>query len=720
MLRLLILITLLLFLKSGIAQVNPDSLKPGIVLEKVTVKNKKPFIEQAIDKTIVNVQADLLAMGSSAFEIIRRLPGISVTGEDAIGMSGKSGINVLIDGRPTQLAGRDLANYLRALPGGSIDKIELIANPSARFDAQGNAGIINIRLKKILVRGTHGNLGLGYGRSDHYRSNASFQINHRRNRLHTFASISGNNNLQYTFGHLKRQLPDGRDFNNETVDQDRNTDLNYRAGFDFFLNKKSTFGLLVSGYHNRSPFQTPGTTLMSSNGNIDSSLLTQNNNLFRNNRINTNINYHYEDSLGQELNLDADHTLFSNSNYTSLTTTFLDQDKNRYNYKANLLDVATRINIYALKADYSRKWKTVKLETGVKISSVQTANKLAARHLQSGSMKPDTGRSNRFDYSETVYAAYLSVGRSNKKWEYQAGLRAEQSRVKGVSEDLDNNRISKPDTTYFNLFPTLFIAFRPNEKNRIGLAAGQRINRPDYQSLNPFETIIDIYSGEKGNPFLRPEYSSNIELKYTYRNAFNLALGYNHTKDFSQNITRQTAERISSSPVNLGSRHNLYFNIASPLPITPWWDGYLSVTGFYNEFRGSLPEGELKRSTLGLNYYIQQNLRAGKGWSFQVSSWYNAPVREGIFRTRSLGSLDLGVKKSIMKDKGAIRLSMSDLLNTQRWEQDLQFAGMNLQYRRKWESRSIRLQFNWKFGQNKFETRHRETNEDASRIKMGK
>ncbi len=691
-------------------------------LKEVVITSKKPFIEQQIDKTVVNVQADISAIGSTAFEILQKAPGLSITNEDIINMSGKAGVNVLIDGRPTQMSPRDLANFLRSLPGSGIDKIELISNPSARFDAQGNAGIINIRLKKNRLRGTNGNITAGYAQNIHYRSNGAFTINHRQGKLNAFANIGINNNLQHTSGFINRLVTVDnitRQFNNTTIDKDRNVSHNARAGIDFYASKKSTFGVLFTGNGNWNPFNTPGITNISSNGVVDSALSTSNDNLYKNGRYNTNFNYKYEDSTGTELNIDADYTWFKNTNSTQLGTDYLNKSGSRYNYTANDLEVATRISVYALKADYSRIFKQpkLKLEAGIKLSDVNTSNDLYASMLMQGSMRPDTGRSNQFNYKENIYAAYANIGRQVKKVEFQLGLRLENSVVKGVSTDLKNTLINHPDTNYLNLFPTAFLSYKINEKNQLAFSYGKRINRPDYQSLNPFETIYDIYTAEKGNPYLKPQYTSNYELKYTWRYAFNAAAGYNHTKDYSQSVTTQTGQQTFATMDNIGTLDNAYLTVSAPLPIAKWWEGYVNITGFFNHYRGQLPNGLLDQKTFGMNYYIQQNFKLGKGWSTQLSSWFNAGTTEAIYKTSALGSLDWSIKKMLFGEKASMRFTFSDIFNTQQWKQTVQFANMDFSYRRKWESRGIRLQFNWSFGKSKFQARERSTNQDANRIK---
>jgi iron complex outermembrane recepter protein len=692
-------------------------------LTDVIVKTKKPFIEQQIDKTVINVQADMSAVGSSAFEMLQKAPGISITSEDVINMSGKAGVNVMIDGRPTQMGSKELAAFLRSMPASSIDKIELITNPSAKFDAQGNAGIINIRLKKNKIKGTNGNVSLGYTQQQHYRSNGSFSINRRTGKINAFANVSVDNNLQHTTGFINRNVTVGaavKNFNNNTVDIDRNVSTNIRTGVDFYLNKKSTFGFLFNTNGNRNPFNTPGVTNIGSNGFIDSSLVTSNDNLYKNRRYNGNVNYKYEDTIGNELNIDADYTSFKNTNFTNLGTSYLDKFSSKYNFTANDLDVATTINIYAAKIDYAKQLKKqqAKIETGVKLSSVTTTNNLLATTLVGTGMLADTGRSNMFTYKENVYAAYANFSKRIKKFEYQVGLRMENSVVNGSSVDLRNATIKNPDTSYVNLFPSAYVSYKINEKNMFAVSYSKRINRPDYQAMNPFETIYDIYTSEKGNPFLKPQFTNNFELKYTYRYALNIAIGYNHTTDYSQTITAQIGEKTTAAQDNIGSLDNAYLNISAPMPITKWWEGYVNVTGFYNNYKGELPSGNLDEKTFGLNYYIQQNFNLGKGWSTQVSSWFNAGTKQAIFKTAAFGSVDFGVKKKIMKDKASIRLNVNDVFNTQRYMQTVNFGNMDFTYLRKWESRGVRLQFVWSFGKTTFAARERDTNQDANRIKV--
>lgn len=696
-------------------------------LKNVTVTAQKQYIERQIGKLILNVQTDITAAGSTLFEIIQKAPGVSIINDETINMSGKSGVNVLIDGKPTQMSQRDLAIFLKSTPGSMVDKVEIISNPGSKYDAQGNGGIINIRLKKSKLQGTNGSLSAGYTQQAHYRTNTGINLNHRQGMVNLFGSYNYGNNLQHIKGNLNRIVTAGnviKVFDNNTTDIDPYTSHNFRTGVDLYASKKNTFGLLATGSFGDNPFKTIGTTLIKTGGITDSSLQTVNANFNNTRRLNYNANYKYEDTIGNQLNIDADYSTFKNTNDQQVTTDYLNKQMQLNNYGANKLYIATNIKIYSAKADYTKELKKQqsKIEAGIKYNQVATTNHLAASKWNSNKFIADTGRSNDFNYKESVLASYASYSKKYKKIEYQVGLRTEQSFIKGVSTDLKNTRINNPDTTYFNIFPTAFLRYTFNDKHNVGFSYSRRINRPSYQDLNPFENIIDAYASEKGNAYLRPSYANNLELSYTYRDALNLTFGYSHTSDYSQTVTQQQGEQGFAQPQNVGVQNTAYLNFSLPIPITSWWYSYTYMSGFYNQFKGQLPDGELITGSFGFTWYLNNSFTLGKGYNAQLSSWGNAATKDALFRTRGLGSLDLGVSKTIFKEKGSIKLTLIDLLNTQRWRQAVQYANQNFSLERKWESQALRLQFSWKFGKQQFKARERNTaSDDANgRIKSKK
>jgi len=693
-------------------------------LEEVILKNKKPFVEMQVDKIVLNVQNDIVASGGTLFEVLQRAPGVSITNDEVINLAGKAGVNVLIDGRPTQMSEKDLANYLKATPGSLVDKVEIIMNPSARYPAQGNAGIINIRLKKNTIRGTNGNISTTYSQAIHPNINFSGNINHRQNKWNWFANAAARRSRQNTDGAINRFVNSNgiqKTFENTTVDQDASRNVSFTAGADYFIDKKNTFGFIVKGNEYWSKLYTPGITLIKTNGNTDSSLQTINDNRQRNSRYNYNLNYKFEDTLGNELNLDADYTSFRNNSNGQVSTDLLNKQNVKYGYTANDQDVLTTIRIYSLKADYSKQLKKIKgkIETGLKWNTIQTTNDLTAFVFNNNGMQPDTGRTNRFNYTETNYAAYASFSQSIKKLEYQAGIRAEQSVIKGKSVDIKNTTLNYPDTAYFNLFPTIFLRYTVNDNNSIGFSLGRRINRPTYQDLNPFEYIYDNYSRERGNPYLLPEFSNNAELTYSYRGALNIGLGYSHTKNSFQSITTQNGEVTEATNYNIGTEDRFYLNFSLGMPFAKWWEGYFNLSPFYKEFKGEVPEGKLDNSAWGMGWYSSQTFSLPKKWKVQLSSWGNIATRDAMSRSSWLGSVDAGVSKPVFKEKLNIRISVTDMFNTQRWRQEAAFGNVNYNYNRKWESRNIRLQLTWKFGKTNYKARNRElgAQDEINRIK---
>lgn len=693
-------------------------------LEELVIKSKKPFIEMQVDKLVLNVQQDIVATGGTLFEILQRAPGVSVTNDETINLAGKSGVNILIDGRPTQLSDKDLAVYLKSTPGSVADKVEIIMNPSAKYPAQGNAGIINIKLKKNTVKGKNGNISSTYTQSTHPNFNFSGNINHRQNRWNWFGNVAARKSRQNTNGAINRFVTSNgiyKTFENNTVDQDASKNISYTGGADFYLNKKNTFGFILKGNEYRSNLYTPGVTLIKTKNIIDSSLKTLNDKNDRTSRYNANINYKYEDTLGTELNVDADYTSFKNNSNGLVTTDLLNNQQIKYGYTANDQDVKTAIIIYSIKTDLSRQLKKInaKIETGLKWNTIQTTNDLKAFVWDVNQLQQDTGRTNKFTYTETNYAGYASFTQKIKKWEYQIGLRAEQSVIKGNSVDLRNSKLNYPDTTYFNFFPSAFIRYTLNDKNNFGISYGRRINRPTYQDLNPFEYIYDNYTRERGNPYLQPEFSNNFELTYSYRGALNVGFGYSHTKNSFQSISTQKGEVTEESDFNIGEEGRLYLNLNLGIPIVKWGNSYFNLSPFYKEFRGQIPAGKIDNTTWGMNWYTSHNFTLPKKWRAQLSSWGNIGTRDGIYKTSWLGSVDAGMSKSVLKDKLNIRLTVSDIFNTQRWRQEVDFGNVNFNYNRKWESRSLRLQLTWKFGKTSYKQRERElgAQDEINRIK---
>lgn len=709
-----------------------DTLRLGTgdqTLAALTVRARKVYIEQQADKTVLNVATNDAAQSKTAYELLQQAPGVVVDPNDNIRMAGKQGVNVFIDGKPANLSAADVANLLRATPASTIATVELITNPSARFDAQGGAGIINIRFRRDKSLGLNGNASASYGQSDHHRANVALDLNFRARRLNLYGNTSLSDNFQITHVANNRYTADGQ-FAQRGYDRDRTQSLVYKTGADYFISSRHTLGLVVSGNAATNAFGTNTTaTLFRNGGGPDTTLLNTFDNPNRNSRLNAALNYHYADTLGHDLNVDVDYTSFSNQSPNVFITDYLGARAEPLLRLRNHFDASTTIGILTVKGDFVREWKAqrLKLETGLKHTDVQTDNALLAftGGLPDVPERPDATRTNRFTYRERVSAAYASINRSLGKWTLQAGLRAEHSTIHGRSVDLAGYVVPKPDTTYLNLFPTAFVQYQLSPKSQVGLNYGRRIGRPNYQDMNPFVFQADPYTSQRGNPYLRPSYTHNAELSYTYQWATTLKVSYSRTDDWANDVIVQEGFVGYNTVANVGRADALNVSISSPLPITKWWEAYIYAGATWTRFRGNLlaagsPDGAFDNRAFGFDGYLQHSFTLSKWLSAQVSGFWNAPTTQTIYRNGGLGALNLSLSRKVMQGRGKVSLNADDVLNTMRWRQSGTFStGQQFNIDRKWESRRLTLRFSYRFGSDAIKAaRDRETGQDAGRIKV--
>lgn len=700
------------------------------MLGTVTVRAVRPYVEQQADKTVLNVAANAAAQGKTAYELLQQAPGVVIDPNDNVRMAGKQGVNVYINGKPTNLSASDLANLLRATPAANIATVELIANPSARFDAQGGAGIINIRFRRDKGLGLNGNASVGYAQSDHYRAGAAVDLNYRAKRLNLYGNLSGSDNFQNTRVSIDRNSG-GQQFRQRGFDTDATQAIVYRAGADYVFGSNKTapqhtLGLLVTGNAANNQFGTYTTTdIFGTQNRADSSLTNRVNSPSQNRRINAALNYQYADTLGLTLYIDADFTRFTNAAPSLIQSNYVNAEGRTLFSRQNRFTANTGITIQTYQADLTKEWKTahLKLEIGLKHTDVATDNTLLAftGGVQPGtSEQPDLNRSNRFTYREIVSAAYASLNRTAGKWTMQAGLRAENATVLGRSTDLLNRRIDRPDTSYLNLFPTAYVQYQASQNSRFALSYGRRIGRPNYQDMNPFVYQIDPYTSQRGNPYLRPAYTQTIALGYTYKWALNLRLAYSSTADYSTDVIRQQELTGYRTVANVGRADVLNLSVNTPIPINKWWNAYLYAGATWNRYQGSVTPGEsFDQRAFAFEGYMQHSFTLSKIWEAQVSGFWNAPTRQTIYQIGGLGALNLSVQKKVLQNQGKLTLGIDDVLNTMRWRQSGVFAGGDqFDINRKWESRRATIRFTYRFGNNAVKgSRDPKTNTGAGRIK---
>ncbi len=586
-------------------------------LSEVTVTARRPVLEIEPDKMVFNVENSINAAGNDAMELLRKAPGVLIDNNDNISLLGRSGVEIFIDGKRSQLGSDDLANFLRSLQASDIEAIEIITSPSAKYDAEGNAGIINIRLKKDKNLGANGNVNAGYSVGEFPRYNAGISGNYRDKRRNVFGRYSYYNGRNYNDNDIFRQQ-NGLAFDQDSRNHNSWESHNFKAGVDFFLSEKSTLGVLVDANLSTNDNTTRArTTISEIGGPVDSILAANNLGNREANNFNYNLNYQLEPSKGVRYAFDADYGRFRGQSESTQPNTYFDPTGSEVLFqRTTFFDQPTDIDIYTFKGDHERPFLKGKLGAGVKFSYVNTRNNFGFYRVENGEQILVPERSNDFNYRENVNAAYLSYQRKLGKFAFQAGLRMEQTNSLGEltsEQEVDNETV---DRSYLDWFPSAGITYNHSESHMFQLTYGRRINRPNYQDLNPFEYQLDELTFERGNPFLQPEYSNNVQLTHTFKQMLNTTIGFSHTTDL---ITQQTDTAGTAgafiSYLNLADQYNYSINVSAPVPITEWWSTYTSLTGVHTRNQADFGEGKvIDLAVSTFNVYGQHTFNLQKEW----------------------------------------------------------------------------------------------------------
>lgn len=695
-------------------------------LQGVTITAAKPLIERKLDRTVMNVENSVLAAGNNALEILERAPGVTIDKDDNISLKGKQGVTVMINDKLTYLSSTQLAALLRSTDGSTIQSIEVITNPSAKYDASGNSGIINIKLKKNKQTGTNGSLTTGVAYGKNFRDNTSLTLNHKTGNLNLFGTLTHGDITRENVLDINRTVVSGpttRYFTQSTLMKKPLHYNNYRVGADYNTSSKNTLGFVVSGdYTNEVNNNNSKTNIGSQPMGIDSfqNTLSGIKQTYRNIAVNLNDKL-IIDTTGQELSIDLDYSKFKNNSFANYDTYLFLPDGSTQHPPIFLRNqTPSTISIYTAKADYTYPLsKSLKLETGVKASSVKTDNDLRAEIEQGGVFVNDASRTNRFVYDEKVNAAYVNLGQTFKKTTIQAGLRAENTTSTGNL--ITNSQVVH--RSYLDFFPSVFINQALSDRHELGINYSRRIDRPSYDNLNPFTYYLDQYTYEKGNPFLKPQYTNTFELAYTYNKTLNVTLGYSRTTDASVDVlyTDTVRKATFQTTENLQTRDNYNININTPYTITKWWTGNVNVDGFYQSFKSAALLGQmLNNGQLAFQGRATQTFIV-PGYKFELTANYQSAQSYSIFKMKPQYAIDAGVSHSFYQKKMNLKLAVSDILNTRKNRVSTNYSDTQLNLVQKNETRIARITFTYNFGNSKIKARQHQTGaeDEKGRVKSG-
>ncbi len=675
-------------------------------LTGVTVVAKKPFIERKADKTVLNVDAAISNTGSTALEILEKAPGVTVDKDGNVSLKGKQGVQIMIDGKPTFLSSADLTNMLRNMSSNQLDQIEIMTNPSAKYDASGRSGIINIKTKKNKQKGFNGSVTTSYTQGIYAKTSNSLNLNYKTGNVNLFSTFSLNERNNYQALDIYRRYThnDGSTqaiFDQHTFSPKHSGNYNAKIGADFYVNKKTTIGIVLSGTTNPFNDKTLSVANLKDSLSVLDSIVKASSiekHTWKSSGINLNFKHTF-DSTGKELTADLDYVKYnSNQNQSFNNTT--------YSPALSILNVTnlkgltpTIINILSAKIDYTQNLKHgIKMETGIKSSYVTTDNTAGYYNIVGNTETPDWTISNQFNYKENINAAYLNFNKEIKKWSIQTGLRLENTNYNGVTFGNPTKTDSSFKKSYTSLFPTLYLGYNLSEKNQFSFSFGRRINRPDYEDLNPFLSFLDKYTYGAGNPYLKPMYSYVFEMSHTYKQFLTTTLNYSFTRDLFAETFRQQGFATIVSQGNFGQAYDAGISMNAEMPIKKWWNCSFYHELRYNKYSGMLYGDNVSLAATTYTLNVTNQFTFKKGWSAELSGWYRTKGLEGQILILSLGQLNTAVAKQILKTKGTLKLSVRDILNTKNARGDINFQNTQASFRQYEDNRAIIFSFNYRFG----------------------
>ncbi|MGB3549039.1 MAG: TonB-dependent receptor [Saprospiraceae bacterium] len=699
----------------------------GVELSEATVTARRALVEIKPDRTVFNVEGTINSAGSDGLALLRQAPGVTVDNNDNLTVLGRSGVLIYVDGKRLPLGGADLSNYLKSLPAEQIDRIDIITNPGAKYEAQGNAGIIDIRLKRNENEGANATVSTTVSQGRYLRYNGSVLANYRNKNMNVFGNVGYNYGDNFNFMYFQN-FQNGLLLDESNIFRGTNRTPSLRLGTDFFLGKNQTVGFLVSGQTTDGDINSRSMTDIYGTGDItttpDSLLRAANVGTSQRNQQTYNLNYRFDPGKGRSLNVDLDYGRFRNDELRDQPNRYFAADGETLLSTAdNYFDTPVDIDIYTAKTDYEQPIGKGQFGAGLKYSRVETGNTFLFYDVTNEVRTLSDTRSNQFDYEENVYAAYLSyAGQLTEKISYSAGLRTELTDAVGQLTPFRRDLREDPvNLDYISFFPSAGVTYAVKQGNTVALNYGRRINRPDYNVLNPFRNQLSQLSYERGNPFLSPEIVDNVELGYTLKYRYNFKLAYSRT---SNQITRligpdevdPRAGFISWD--NLATQTVYNFNAALPFQVTEGWNAFFNVNAGYTDNQADYGDGAtIDVQVFSYSVFMQQTFPLPFDLTGEVSGYYSGPgVWGGVFEYEDQGALNLGLQRKFFDDRMNVKLSANDIFFTSGWRGVSNFNGLRGVGNGNWDSRRVALSISYAVGNSKVKSRNRKTGlEDESK-----
>lgn len=675
-------------------------------IREVVVEGKIPPVEIKTDRVVMNVAKSVTATGSTVYDLLLRSPGVREGTDEAIVINGRKGLQVYQDGRQVTLTGTALTNLLKSTQASDIATIEIITDPSAKYEAAGNAGIINIKTKKGAAQGFNGNVNLtaGFG-SYNPKYSGGVNLNYRTRKLNLYGNynyFTGNTLRMIDFFRVQENARQELTHFDQRYASVTHSDIHsFKAGADYIIGR-SSLGLTVDGNIPATRSSANSVTpIYKVPGQIDSTLYAGNREHKKNNLLNYSLNYRYADNEGRELTASGSYIRYDMNGDNYLPNTYRDVNGHALSTTVFQSYETARINIMAGKIDYQQKMLGGMFSTGVKVSNAKTDNSLDYFLVNGNTLIPDTNRTNQFVYKEKIIAAYINYNIALKDWELTAGLRGERTSADGLLDLITGKQVQSVDTQYINLFPTVSITYHVNDQHTLALSYNKRVDRPAFQDLNPFELVLDELSYMKGNPFLRPQFSNTAKLSHVFRKSLTTSFSYTDLRDYMVRF-RDTIQAGKTFETIINVAHQYTFNLSTTLQLMPfkWWSFYYTAGVFHQWVSGLAGTGRIPVDMSNNFWSISgsNTFSFAKSWNAELTGFYNSRFPDMPAIVSPQWQLDAGIQKKILKDAGMLKLSVTDIFNTYDFRMRRNFGGIYNTGRGKRETQQLRISFTYRFG----------------------
>lgn len=682
----------------GIYKLEPNNKN----LKTVEIVGERNDFNNQLDKKTYTVGKNITNIGGSATDILQNIPSVNVDIDGKISLRGSENVTVLIDGKPSTLTGANRQAILQQLPANAISEVEIITNPSAKYDADGMAGIINIKTKKDKLKGFNANTQVTTGTNDKYSFNIG--LNNRTTKYNLFGNYSFRHERRDNFGNsvqYNRFDSIKYSFKNNNSETKLNDFHIGRIGIDYFLNNHNTitFSTGISSNKSTEP-QFTNFDYYDSSGNKYTNFNRKIYSIEDNLTIDGSLDYK-RSSVKNKSEITSSISLSSN---TKIFNQFYN-NSNAFNFNIpaqHNLNNATFTNFIA-QVDYIYPLKNGKFETGAKNTNrIIDNNQQGFRYdFGNGEYWKDSKISNHFIYNENITAAYAIYTGKKQKFDYQVGLRSELTNIDGNSK----TTVTTFNNNYFNFFPSGFVKYALSKTQDLQIGYSRRVNRPGFETLNPFIDYSDSVNLRQGNPKIKPEYIHSLELNYlTQINKLNLSatLYYRYTDNMIaryRSVNPATGQSLMTY-FNFNSSENTGVEAIIRYSFVKLGNIMLSGNWYRNVINGSNVLSDLQSDITTWNVRFTYNLPLPKAFYLQANGMYMAPMKYGQSTISGMNGADIGLRKDFMKSKMQLALNLSDLFNIRQFNMIIEGSNFNSEAMRKRESRILTFSLTYRFGSN--------------------